>query len=613
MKRWRARLQQFLAQPTARLLAGVLVKYRLRLLGTVLLNVGTGLLEGSTYFSVYLALSVLGDAQFRVPLLEQWVAGWSRLQVVALLVVIALGLQVIQGALKYGSVLVTSYLGNRISMYVSHLLFAQMLRLSFPCISRYRHGELVNFLDLGMLSNNLLLSANRLVLALCLMASYLAVLIWISPLVLVSTLVLSATLIWMQRQIVPRIQKAAFSLTGEAADIKSHMVESLQALRLIYSFHRHEHTLAQLQQLQRNVLRLIDRQVAWSTLPDPLSSVLATTVLAVMLLGGLWILSQGRPVNLLLPTLATFISAYNRFAAQSQNLVRISTELGVLCGSLQMLNGFLDPQDKEFLQTAGLPFRGVQREIRFEHVTLQYPGTTAPAVVDLSFTLPAGRVTALVGASGAGKSSVADLLIGLYEPTAGRIWVDGVDRRELSLADWWQHLGVVSQDNFVFNTTIRENIRFGRLEATDAEVERAAQAAYAAEFIERLPQGYDTVVGERGYRLSGGQRQRLALARAILRQPQLLVLDEATSALDSQAEALVQQALYAFQQNRTVLVIAHRLSTIRHADQILVLEQGRLVEQGTHEELLRLGGRYAQYWQLQVAGQKPTPELGVMA
>lgn len=194
-------------------------------------------------------------------------------------------------------------------------------------------------------------------------------------------------------------------------------------------------------------------------------------------------------MNLLLPTLATFISAYNRFAAQSQNLVRMSTELGVLCGSLQMLNGFLDPQDKEFLRTEGVPFAGIQREIRFDRVTLQYPGTAAPAVVDLSFTLPAGQVTALVGASGAGKSSVADLLIGLYEPTAGQILVDGVDRRELSLADWWQYLGVVSQDNFVFNATIRENIRFGRLEATDAEVERAAEAAYAAEFIERLPEG----------------------------------------------------------------------------------------------------------------------------
>jgi subfamily B ATP-binding cassette protein MsbA len=613
MNRWRLRIHQLLAQPTSRLAASVLSKYRLRLLGTVLLNVGTGLLEGSTYLSVYLALSVLGDEQFRVPFLWRWVGDWPRLQVVALLVFIALGFQVLQSALKYFSILITSYLGNRISMYVSQLLFERMLHFSFPCISRYRHGELVNFLDLGILSSSLVLTSNRLVLAMCLMASYLAVLIWISPLVLLSTLVLSATLIWMQRQIIPRIQKAAFSLTGESADVKSHMVESLQALRVIYSFNRHDYTLAQLRYLQRNVLRLIDRQVAWSTLPDPLSSVLSTTVLSVMLLGGLWVLSQGRPVNLLLPTLATFISAYNRFAAQSQNLVRMSTELGVLCGSLQMLNGFLDPQDKEFLRTEGVPFAGIQREIRFDRVTLQYPGTAAPAVVDLSFTLPAGQVTALVGASGAGKSSVADLLIGLYEPTAGQILVDGVDRRELSLADWWQYLGVVSQDNFVFNATIRENIRFGRLEATDAEVERAAEAAYAAEFIERLPEGYDTVVGERGYRLSGGQRQRLALARAILRQPKLLVLDEATSALDSQSEALVQQALYAFQQNRTVLVIAHRLSTIRNADQILVLEQGRLVEQGTHEELLRRGGAYAHYWQLQVAGQKPAPELGARA
>ena len=613
MNRWRSRIKGWVKQPAYRLVLSVVNKYRLRLLFTFLLSTGVAFLEGSTYVLIYFALSVLGDAQIRVPLVGDWLNRQPKLELVAVLVGVALLVQVIQSALKYASNLVSSYLGNRINVYLMERQFGRVLSLSYPCVSRYRYGELLDYINSGGTVSMLIQTWNRLVLSVLLALAYLTVLVWISPILLGATLIVSVGLVAIQRRVIPKIEKISRKLANDSVQAGSFVVESVQALRVVYSFHRQQQILTQLHRLQWDLLKLSDRQTAWSNLTQPLSQVLVTFVLGVMLLTSLWVLSQDRPLNLILPALATFISAYNRFANQGQLIANTFTSLAGSFGSITRLNEFLSNEDKEFLRTEGLPFAGIQREIRFDRVTLQYPGTAAPAVVDLSFTLPAGQVTALVGASGAGKSSVADLLVALYEPTSGKILVDGVDRRELSLADWWHHLGVVSQDNFVFNATIRENIRFGRLEATDAEVERAAEAAYAAEFIERLPQGYDTLVGERGYRLSGGQRQRLALARAILRQPKLLVLDEATSALDSQSEALVQQALYAFQQNRTVLVIAHRLSTIRNADQILVLEQGRLVEQGTHEQLLRQGGHYAHYWQLQVAGQKPTSELGARA
>jgi ATP-binding cassette subfamily B protein/subfamily B ATP-binding cassette protein MsbA len=206
---------------------------------------------------------------------------------------------------------------------------------------------------------------------------------------------------------------------------------------------------------------------------------------------------------------------------------------------------------------------------------------------------------ALVGPSGAGKSSVADLLVGLYAPTSGHILIDGVHLDELDLASWQQGLGVVSQDTFLFNNTLAENIAFGTPGASRARIEAAAAAAQAAGFIEALPQGYDTLVGERGYRLSGGQRQRISLARAILKEPELLILDEATSALDSQSERLVQEAIERFERNHTVLVIAHRLSTIVKADQILVLDRGRVVEHGNHESLLACQGLYYELYQQQ--------------
>ncbi|APB34744.1 ABC-type multidrug/protein/lipid transport system, ATPase component [Gloeomargarita lithophora Alchichica-D10] len=607
MNYWRNRIKQRVKQPAYRLVLSVINKYRLRLLFTFLLSTGVAFLEGSTYVLIYFALSVLGDAQIRLPLVGDWLNNQPKLEIVAVLVGVALAFQVLQSALKYASNLVSSYLGTRIGIYLMQKQFGRVLGFSYPCVSRYRYGELLDYINSGGTVSMLIQTWNRLILSMLLALAYLTVLVWISPILLFATLVVSVGLVLIQRQVIPKIEKISRQLANDSVQAGSFVVESVQALRLVYSFHRQRQILEQLHRLQLDLLKLNDRQTAWNALPQPLSQVLVTSVLGVMLLTSLWVLSQDRPLNLILPALATFISAYNRFANQGQLVANTFTGLAAAFGNITRLNEFLSNEDKEFLRTEGTAFTGVARDIRFEGVTLHYPNTAAPAVIDLSFTLPAGQVTALVGASGAGKSSVADLLIALYEPSQGRILVDGIDRRELALPDWWHQLGVVSQDNFVFNATIYENIRFGRLTATDAEVEQAAQAAYASEFIERLPQQYETLVGERGYRLSGGQRQRLALARAILRQPSILILDEATSALDSESEALVQKALYEFQQNRTVLVIAHRLSTIRNADQILVMEQGRLVEQGSHGELLRQAGRYANYWHLQVAGQSPVP------
>jgi subfamily B ATP-binding cassette protein MsbA len=249
-------------------------------------------------------------------------------------------------------------------------------------------------------------------------------------------------------------------------------------------------------------------------------------------------------------------------------------------------------------------FPGLQKEISFDEVAFEYrPGEAV--LHDISFKVPKGTVVALVGPSGAGKTTVLDLLARFYEVTEGSISVDGTDIRDFSLRGLRSSLGIVSQETILFHDTVRANIAYGSPEATLEEVERAAKAAYAHDFIRQFPQGYDTVVGERGTELSGGQRQRLAIARAILRNPPILVFDEATSSLDTEAERLVQQAIETLLEGRTVFVIAHRLSTVQRAEQILVLDQGRLVERGTHQALLSAEGLYHRLYALQFSDEEP--------
>jgi subfamily B ATP-binding cassette protein MsbA len=249
------------------------------------------------------------------------------------------------------------------------------------------------------------------------------------------------------------------------------------------------------------------------------------------------------------------------------------------------------------------PVQQFREALRFENVSFHYQAGE-PVLQGVDLTISPGEIVALVGPSGAGKSTLADLVPRFQDPTGGRITLDGADLRELRLTELRDQLGIVTQETILFHDTVRANIAYGTENPLQAAVEAAARAAHAHEFIAAMPEGYDTVLGERGVRLSGGQRQRIAIARALFRNPPILILDEATSALDTESELLVQQAIEELVHDRTVLVIAHRLSTIRRADQIVVLEAGRVMECGSHDELLAIDGTYRRLYRLQFAADE---------
>ncbi|HEX2076176.1 MAG TPA: ABC transporter ATP-binding protein [Longimicrobium sp.] len=312
----------------------------------------------------------------------------------------------------------------------------------------------------------------------------------------------------------------------------------------------------------------------------------AVAVLIVLLGGGA--IARG---TMTVGELVTFVSFAALLMAPVTDVAALSTQLSEAFAGLDRIRQLMAAPTEDDEDRGALPVPRLRGDVAFENVWFAY-GDGEPVLRGVSFHAPAGTTTALVGASGSGKSTLASLVMAFHRPRSGRLTVDGFDLAELRLREYRAQLGVVLQENFLFDGTVAQNIRFARPDATRPEVERVARAAHADGFVRRLPDGYDTVVGERGIRLSGGQRQRIAIARALLADPRILVLDEATSALDSESEAMIQEALHRLRRGRTTFVIAHRLSTIRGADQILVLDEGRIVERGTHAGLMLLGGVY---------------------
>ena len=568
-------------------------------------NLLGALLEGSTLGVIYLAISLLSKGtqnQKLPPAFEQ------LLSVVPLptqylfigLLGVAVLLQTLLALSGYSNKVSAAYLSARAQPQVTGRVFEQIMSFSFSCASQYKVGDLVMFANSAALTvNDQIQILNGLVVSLTFNIVYAVILVSLSPLLALIAVVLAVVIILVQQRLLPRLRAAAHQLNAAQVALAKQMTENIQALRLLHTFGTQQRTTDEVMRLLREAQARLQLRARIYYLPEPILDVLPILSLAVL---AALAYSMSDTPETILPLLVTFLLALQRLSTRLRGLAGAFTQLADNSANMRRLDSILATHDKQFALMGDERFEALQTDICFEEVNLSYTNDQSLALQNLHFRIPRNQVTALVGQSGAGKSSIVDLLIGLYQPSLGQITVNGKSLQQYNQASWRQQIGVVSQDTFIFNSSILDNLRYGAPDATFDQVIKAAKAAQAHQFILELPDGYETTVGERGYRLSGGQRQRLALARAILKQPDVLILDEATSALDSESERLIQQALAQFQRDRTVIVIAHRLSTIVEADQILVLEKGQLVEQGSHRSLIQKHGRYAHYWNLQTQG-----------
>jgi subfamily B ATP-binding cassette protein MsbA len=377
----------------------------------------------------------------------------------------------------------------------------------------------------------------------------------------------------------------------------SVLQESVSGIRLVKSFAAEGYEESRFIGASHTYSRGLVRMAKFALIGQPITETLGTLIVVLLLwMGAKWVLVDH---TLQASQFLVFLTFVMRMLQPLKQLSQIPAIAQNAFASADRLFEVLDMPTEKSLDRGTRVATRFDRALAFEKVSFAYDEGTN-VLEDITFTARKGDVVALVGASGAGKSTLADLIPRFYEPTSGRILLDGVDTRDIVLTSLRSLTGIVSQETVIFNDSVRANIAYGRgAKYSDAQIETAARAANAHGFITELPEGYDTMLGERGARLSGGQRQRIAIARALLVDPPILILDEATSALDTESERLVQEAIDRLLAGRTVIVIAHRLSTIVNATEILVLDRGRIIERGTHEALLELGGAYHRLHTLQ--------------
>lgn len=513
---------------------------------------------------------------------------------------IAVGILVVmftRGVFYYGQSYLVSYVGQRVIIDVRSVLFRKFQRMPLSYYDKQQTGTVMSYItnDVAVMQSAIVDNLIELVTESSILIGSLAMMVYLDWKLSLLTL-MTIPLVGFAMKVFGRKLKSSSTVIQErVAEITSLLQESISAIRVVKSFVRESYEIKRFEEQNWRNFQAAMKNVKLSSLLTPTVEFLAAiAVTFIVWFGGYEVVNGVITAG----ELVAFLTYAVNLANPVKRLSRVYAAIQKAMAAADRVFNIMDLEEKITDVPGAKPLPPIKGKVEFKDITFSYK-EGQPALQHISLKAEPGQMIALVGPSGSGKSTIANLIPRFYDVDSGVITIDDHDIRQVTADSLREQIGLVPQETMLFSTSVMENIRYGRLEATDEEVIEAAKAANAEEFIKELPEGYDTKLGERGLNLSGGQRQRLAIARAILKNPRVLILDEATSALDTESEKIVQDALDNLMVGRTSFVIAHRLSTIFNADQIFVVENGHLREHGTHEELLAASGLYSNLYNIQ--------------